>query len=224
MDTYKATNTINGKFYIGSANNFEARKKQHLKSKSNYPFQNALRNNPDSFEWEVWTDECDEPVLEQALLDMWFGTEQCYNLNPYAGRPHQEVEVRRKLGKRAHSEGFGIFSLTKEELSSLGRRSGEFNGPAAVARGDGIHSQTPEDRAYFGGMSGRKSVEDKKGVHGLSSEEHSIFGKVGGSKAGNGKWMDPNHPELGVHNAGNLSKRQKSRGLPHGKENRVRVG
>jgi hypothetical protein len=87
MDTYKATNTLNGKFYIGSTTNFEKRKKAHLNSKQNYPFQNALRKNPEAFEWEVWSDGSDEPILEQALLDMWFGKECCYNLNPKADCP-----------------------------------------------------------------------------------------------------------------------------------------
>jgi hypothetical protein len=87
MDTYKATNTTNGKFYIGSTTNFTRRKEEHLSSDANYPFQNALRNDPDVFEWEVWVDDCNEPVLEQALLDMWYGKECCYNLNPSASRP-----------------------------------------------------------------------------------------------------------------------------------------
>jgi hypothetical protein len=84
MDTYKATNTLNGKFYIGSATSFEKRKREHLKSQRNFPFQNALRQNPDAFEWEVWSDNGDERILEQALLDMWFGCEQCYNLSSKA--------------------------------------------------------------------------------------------------------------------------------------------
>ena len=86
MDTYRATNTTNGKFYIGSTTNFEKRKKAHLRSKDSYPFQNALRKNPDVFEWEVWSDDSSEPILEQALLDVWFGKECCYNLNPFADR------------------------------------------------------------------------------------------------------------------------------------------
>jgi hypothetical protein len=84
MDTYKSTNTLNGRFYIGSTTNFEKRKKEHLNSTCNFPFQRALRANPEVFEWEVWTDESKNRELEQALLDMWFGTEQCYNLSPYA--------------------------------------------------------------------------------------------------------------------------------------------
>jgi len=87
MDTYKATNTTNGKFYIGSTTNFNRRKTEHLKCEENYPFQNALRKNPEAFEWEVWSDGCEDSVLEQALLDMWFGCEQCYNLNPSAKHP-----------------------------------------------------------------------------------------------------------------------------------------
>jgi hypothetical protein len=51
------------------------------------------------------------------------------------------------------------------------------------------------------------------------------FGDAGGKSKGATKsaltlWEDPNHPELGVHNAGNLVKRQKSLGFPHSKENR----
>jgi hypothetical protein len=87
MDTYVARNTRNGKFYIGSAKFFEVRKKEHLASKDNYPFQNALRNNPEEFEWEVHTDDSKDRELEQALLDMFFGTEMCYNLNPKASAP-----------------------------------------------------------------------------------------------------------------------------------------
>jgi len=87
MDTYRATNTTNGRFYIGSSTNFERRKEEHLKSEANYPFQNALRKNPEAFEWEVWSDDSDDPILEQALLDTWFGKECCYNLNPSASHP-----------------------------------------------------------------------------------------------------------------------------------------
>ena len=107
MLTYIATNTTNGKFYIGSTRNFEKRKKSHLDSKHNYPFQNSLRNDPSSFIWQVFEDECDYPILEQALLDQWFGVEQCYNLNPNASHPPSckgrilSVETKEKIG-RAH--------------------------------------------------------------------------------------------------------------------------
>jgi len=118
MDTYRATNTLNGKFYIGSSSNFERRKKEHLNNQKNLPFQNALRKNPDAFEWEVWSDDCNEPVLEQALLDMWFGTEQCYNICPIAnramaGRQHTD-ETKQKI--RAKKIGFRHTEEVKKRI------------------------------------------------------------------------------------------------------------
>ena len=114
MITHKATNTINGKFYIGSTTNFNCRKRNHLCSKCKYPFQNSLRQNPDAFVWEVWEDDSNAPILEQALLDMWFGKEQCYNLNPKASIPpnlkgHKfSKETLEKRGRSRRGKNYGV--------------------------------------------------------------------------------------------------------------------
>jgi group I intron endonuclease len=133
MDTYKATNTTNGKFYIGSTTNFDRRKAEHLKCEENYPFQNALRKNPENFEWEVWTDISDEPILEQALLDMWFGKECCYNLNPsaqhppsWAGKTHKQ-ETKNKQSTSARDRWERMPEKEREQYSL--RFAGE-NNPA----------------------------------------------------------------------------------------------
>jgi hypothetical protein len=84
MITYLARNTRNGKFYIGSTKDFKKRKKAHLDNKGNFPFHRALRANPEYFEWGTFEDESEGRELEQALLDMFFGTEMCYNLCPSA--------------------------------------------------------------------------------------------------------------------------------------------
>jgi group I intron endonuclease len=111
MITYKATNTLNGKFYIGSTINFEVRKKSHLKDKSKYPFQNALRLNPEAFEWEIVEDQSDGRELEQALLDTWFGTEMCYNLNPRADSPPVLIG-------HTHNNGRLLTEEHKEKISA----------------------------------------------------------------------------------------------------------
>ena len=145
MITYIATNTRNGRFYIGSTTNFEWRKYCHLNLRRNYPFQNALRKDPDAFVWEVISDDSDEPVLEQALLDMWFGTEQCYNLSPTAGRPPSRAgrpvseETRKKIsllhkGRKRSEE-------TKQRLreTKLGEKNPRFGQPVtspAAKRGE----------------------------------------------------------------------------------------
>ncbi len=132
MYTYKATNTTNGKFYVGSTTNFEKRQREHLCSRVNYPFQNALRKNPEAFIWEVISDESDEPVLEQALLDMFYGTEQCYNLNALADRPPSQAgrpvseETRKKQSKSR--KGLKRTPETRQKLSEskMGKKNPMF--------------------------------------------------------------------------------------------------
>jgi len=87
MDTYRATNTLNGNFYIGSTKDFEYRKYQHLRSKETYPFQIDLRKNPEAFVWEVYTDNLDTNEHEVRLLREFYFDVKCYNLNPCAERP-----------------------------------------------------------------------------------------------------------------------------------------
>lgn len=131
MDTYKATNTTNGKFYIGSTVNLEERKKSHLRSKEKYPFQRSLRKDPDVFIWEVWSDDADEPLLEQALLDMWFGKEQCYNLNPVANRPPDNSKNQESNGKRRKFMlGSTRTAETKQKIreKALGRKRPDMTG------------------------------------------------------------------------------------------------
>ncbi len=111
MITYLAINTKNGKFYIGSTSNFLDRKRTHLSSNLNHPFQNALRKDSSSFVWEVYEDNSEDPVLEQALLDQWYGKEQCYNLSPFAGRPptctgHTEETIN-KMKQTRNLAGYG---------------------------------------------------------------------------------------------------------------------
>ena len=168
MFTYKATNTKNGKFYVGSTNNFEMRKKGHLSSRHNYPFQNALRKNPDFFEWEVVEDNSDEPILEQSLLDMWFGTEMCYNLSPKADRPpgfkggeHTEEFKRSITGEK--SPLFGVPKTREHKKKISVANSGE-NHPHYGRTGEkhplfGVPQTEAQKKAQSERMSGDKNPQ-----------------------------------------------------------------
>ena len=115
MITYIATNTLTGKFYIGSTTDFEKRKKQHLKSTKNLPFQNALRLNPDAFRWEYFEDEHTERTWEQALLDLYCGSKFCYNLNPNVLTPPENKGVNNpNHGKERPEETKKKISKTKQ--------------------------------------------------------------------------------------------------------------
>jgi hypothetical protein len=219
MYTYKATNTSNGKFYIGSALDFEKRKKQHLKGKENYPFQRELRKNPEMFEWEVWSDDTSERILEQALLDMWFDTEQCYNLSSCTNRPNSSPESLSKGGLISKELKLGIHSATSEELSEWGTKGGSnpMSGILSYKNKTGIFGITPEEKTKAIKKGGKTTFES--GVGCFAPEN---IGK-GARTTNSTLWEDPEHPELGFLQAGPLARRQKKLGLPHGPENRVRV-
>jgi group I intron endonuclease len=147
MINYVPINLSNRKFYVGSAIDFNSRWKKHLRSKYNYPFQNALRKNPNNFFVLISEDDgLDTREEEQFYLDFYHGSEWCYNLNPKADAPDPRVcsENGRKGGKltggknadRMREEKKGIFSLTPEELS--------YNGLSTYLNKQGAHN--PENR------------------------------------------------------------------------------
>ena len=111
MITYTATNTRTGQFYIGSTINFKKRQQDHLFSKAPFPFQSALRKNPDEWEWDFVEDDREDRELEQFLLDLFWGTKGCLNLAadataPMEGQKHtpETIEkLRSRSTGRTHS-------------------------------------------------------------------------------------------------------------------------
>lgn len=100
---YKITNIINGKFYIGSSNHIEHRISRH-KASLRY---NKHRNNHLQSAWNKYGENAFHfemlivlPVdylkkAEQAMLDMYWGVEQCYNIAQSSESPMRG----RKIGK-----------------------------------------------------------------------------------------------------------------------------
>ena len=129
MDTYRATNTLNGKFYIGSSVNFERRKREHLSSKETYLFQTDLRKNPEAFIWEVYTDNLDTNEHEVRLLKESYFDVRCYNLNSCAERPpspkgktwwkNELIQKQKMCFEKPEGAGWGRGRLqkTKKKIS-----------------------------------------------------------------------------------------------------------
>lgn len=172
MITYIARNTKNGKFYIGSTLNFQRRKKEHLTSKENYPFQNSLRTNPELFEWEILEDDSNERILEQSLLDMWYGKELCYNLSPRADAPPptpMDYEKNYKNGILVREMKLGIHNPEYRNSDEYKQMQVE-SGKRAAERGIGIHSEEfkrtkrKEISSKIGKTTGRKNFLEKKGI------------------------------------------------------------
>ena len=93
---YCITNLINKNIYLGSTNNFEKRKKQHLRDlranrHHNIHLQRAYNlYGKNSFKFEI-LEQCKEEdllTLEQKYLDKYFDNgKNCYNINCIADKP-----------------------------------------------------------------------------------------------------------------------------------------
>jgi group I intron endonuclease len=224
MITYIATNTLNGKFYIGSTIDFEKRKKSHINSELEYPFHRALRKNPEAFVWEVYLDDSEGRELEQALLDMWFGKEQCYNLSENASSPStfRSEEHRKAIGDAHRGK---VNSENTRKKISKSKRGKKFDDEYKRKRAEIQRevSNRPElKRQKAEKLRGQKRTPEWKERHHQIMSSPEVKEKFN-VRDQNNKFYDPNHPELGVHNAGVLVRLQKRLDYPHAKENRVRV-
>jgi len=119
---YRIVNTINGKFYIGGSNNVRNRWNTHkAKLKSNTHENIHLQNSANkygidtlNFVLEKELPSSDPDLIleeEQKLLDKWYGTENCYNVNdrvdklygvhnPMFGRRHSHVSLEKMSQNR----------------------------------------------------------------------------------------------------------------------------
>lgn len=129
---YKATNIINGKSYIGVANDFEKRKRQHknsAKREDGYYFHRAIsKHGWDSFEWFIikFSDDMEELLIEEQHLIEEQGTHYLrngYNLTlggeGHLGHKHSE-ETRRKLSIKA-----SLRPVTEERIEVLRKNARE---------------------------------------------------------------------------------------------------
>jgi len=131
------------------------------------------------------------------------GSLNALNKTGFCGRsPEKMIEDGKKGGNSCRIKKVGIFGRSPEKVSEDSRNSGKRGGK----------------------VQGNRNALNKTGFCGRSPEKMAADGKRNAAITTKQKWIDPDHPELGVQNAGNLVQMQKSRNYPHGKENRVRVG
>jgi group I intron endonuclease len=153
MITYVPINLSNRKFYIGSTVDFDRRWQEHSTSTCNYPFQNALRNNPNNFFVLISEDDGLEiREEEQFYLDFYHGSEWCYNLSPNADRPSGW------LGK----------NLSEQHKQKIRDANVGANNPMyGVSRPDHSERMSGERNPCFGRTGG------KHPLHGKDRPEHS---------------------------------------------------
>ena len=141
MITYKVTNIVNGKWYVGSTNNFERRKSEHLRHQYNDHFHRSLQKNPDNFYWEIIkVDNLDTRDYEQKILDEHYGTPYCYNVNPNAcGFDANTAKLAGSKGGKIGGKIAGnkrvndIGNIGMKELSILSHKEKDENGKSVNA-------------------------------------------------------------------------------------------
>lgn len=131
--TYRAVNQTNGKWYVGSTTKtLEERKKGHLDPRIKDEFHNTLRKHPDWFCWEILSEvDGKDRSHEQEILDVWVGTDFCYNQSLNASGGFVAYEYSRKGGLSAWN------SLTEEEKLEQSNKCREL--------ANRIHSEKDED-------------------------------------------------------------------------------
>lgn len=123
---YKIVNKIDGKYYVGSTNNFQKRWKSGHKlplienRHENSKLQNAWnKHGPENFDCQLVESVEVEKLLEveQKYLDIARNeTDKCYNLSFIAGKVEMTNEVRQKLSK-AHT-GKKLSEETRKKMSN----------------------------------------------------------------------------------------------------------
>jgi hypothetical protein len=177
--TYAAINLTNKKFYVGSTTDFAGRQRGHLKSKEDYPFQNALRKNPDNFYWIASEDDGMETrEEEQYYLDFYHGSPLCYNLNPSAVVPPSALG---KGGPDHHLSG------KRQDPEHIARRTAHCAGETNPAYGkrwwnDGnenylLSEKCPREGWVLGGKGLKEPLGGEKNpMYGMSGELSPCFG------------------------------------------------
>ena len=112
-------------------------------------------------------------------------------------------EAAKKGGEAVKNKGLGIFDLTEEQQREKNKKADETN------RKNGTAVYSPGVSALGGIAAMLERDEDGKSIQ--ARKIAAIW------------FEDPDHPELGKTNAGNLVRMQMRRGLPHGPKNRRRV-
>lgn len=132
---------INDRYYIGSTNNLENRKRLHFaKLRKQYHHNKFLQNlynkyGADVFKFliiELVDEDVDILGVEQTYLDNHFGTENCVNLSPIAGGGQLYIPNEYTIGKQMETKKrngvYGGNPYPKEAIAANtgSKRSKEF--------------------------------------------------------------------------------------------------
>jgi len=122
--------------------------------------------------------------IEERLIKPFFNTDK-WCLNESCGGK-VSLKVLRESGNKCYELGLGVHSLTKEQRSENGKRTGKISGKKGGKKvyelGIGVHGRTKEQMSEDGKQGGKKSYELKIGIHGITKEQMVENGRKCGNR------------------------------------------
>lgn len=109
--------------------------------------------------------------------------------------------------------------IRRQNGAKVGKQAA-INGQLAAAR----EKIDPVKRRVLARERALKLEAEGRGLGSIPYEERAARSSLVIQSVNRSKWFDPDHPELGAHNPGNLVKLQKRLGYPSNKENRRKLG
>jgi hypothetical protein len=141
--------------------------------------------------------DIERPIIELIYPEYLELYDKAYKMcQSYSGRK-RGLKVHSKKDERGKSV-LGVH---------LGKLMAQRNHAKRDEKGRSLHALRLNEAAH--------AEKDERGKSALSVRAANNMNKS--------LYIDPDHPELGQRNPGNLVQMQKARGLPYGPENRVRV-
>ena len=161
----------------------------------------------------------EDRLIKPVLNDNWCLNEKCGG--------NYSLEVLRKVAKKKVEDKIGIFALTSEELSELGKKGGSIGGPKGVKtqieNKIGMYGRTKEqlsiDNVKGGKIMGERHYQNKTGLFAMSEEDKRKAQTNGGKVVGNQRWKCLITGK--ISNVGALTRYQKARGIDISKKIRV---
>lgn len=139
--------------------------------------------------------------------------------------------VNQEKGRQTAKEksiGFHSYDFQHTpEMVEMRKRNGRKTGAQAAANGQLAAARAkidPVKRANTCRETALRMEAEGRGLGSIPYEERSARSSLVVGKTNKSKWNDPDHPELGTHNPGNLAKLQRKHGYPSEKANRKKVG
>jgi len=128
--------------------------------------------------------------VEKRLIKLFYQTDK-WCLNENCGGIIS-LELLRKVSKKRVEDKVGLFALSSEELSKIGKKGGSIGGPKGaktqIENKIGIYARSEEQRKIDcikgGKVAGKKLYEEGKGIFSLSQEERLENCKKGGEIMG----------------------------------------